>query len=157
MVFIYTREVREVGGYGEAAVEVLDILEHTREEDVKKIPQKFIDLLERIKSKTYKSEIDHTKKPNEIKLQSKTKALLSVIYLKYWANEEEKKKFKAMAKENERKYQEEIRAKYSTESLFKNNRIQQETKEEITELPTVVAKETWIQRIINKIKKMFRG
>lgn len=44
--------------YSEAAVEVLDILKHTREEDVNKIPKKFIEFLENNKSKTYIADLD---------------------------------------------------------------------------------------------------
>ena len=76
--------------YSEAAVEVLDILKHTKEEDVNKIPKKFIEFLESNKSKTYISKLDHTKTIKEMDLKPKTHALLGLIYLKYWANEEEK-------------------------------------------------------------------
>ena len=52
--------------YSEAAVEVLDILKHTRKEDVNKIPKKFIEFLENNKSKTYIANLDHTKTIKEM-------------------------------------------------------------------------------------------
>ncbi len=41
--------------YSEAAVEVLDILNHTNKDDVKKIPQSFIKFLIEIANKNYKA------------------------------------------------------------------------------------------------------
>ena len=80
--------------YSEAAVEVLDILNHTREDDVKKIPKNFMEFLEDNKSKTYISDLDHTKDIKKMELKTETEALLGLIYMKYWANEEEKNNFK---------------------------------------------------------------
>ena len=142
--------------YSEAAVEVLDILNHTREEDVNKIPKKFLEFLENNKSKTYISNLDHTKTIKEMNLKPKTEALLGLIYLKYWANDEEKIVFKKRAKEIEIKYQEELREKYNTDNLFKNKKTvlnQNNIKEET--LLQVIQKETFIQRILKKIKGMF--
>lgn len=141
--------------YSQAAVEVLDILKHTNEEDVEKIPKKFIKFLEENSSKTYNPNLDHTKSIKEMGLKQKTHDILGVIYLKYWANEEEKEKFKAKIKENEKMYQEELREKYNTDNLF-NQRIKEDFKP-IEEMQLqIVQKETFIKKIINKIKNMFR-
>ena len=51
--------------YSEAIAETLDILNHTRKEDVDKISTKFMDFLKANTSKTYKPELDHTKKIKE--------------------------------------------------------------------------------------------
>ena len=144
--------------YSEAAVEVLDILKHTREEDVKKIPKKFIEFLEENKSQTYIANLDYTKTISEMKLKSKTQALLGLIYLKYWANEEERVAFEKRVKENEIKYQEKLRQKYNIDNLFNNKKtaVYPENIKEETQLQ-VLQKETLLQRIINKIKSIFRG
>ncbi len=144
--------------YSEAAVEVLEILKHTREEDVKKIPRKFIEFLEKNKSKTYIANLDYTKTISEMKLKSKTQALLGLIYLKYWADEEERVAFEKRVKENEIKYQEKLRQKYNIDNLFNNKKtaVYPENIKEETQLQ-VLQKETLLQRIINKIKSIFRG
>lgn len=144
--------------YSEAAVEVLDILKHTSKEDVNKIPRKFIEFLENNKSETYIADLDHTKTIKEMELKPKTQALLGLIYLKYWANEEEKIAFKKRARENEIKYQEELREKYNTDNLFRNKKevVRYENVQQEMSLQTV-RHETFIQKIINKIKEMFRG
>ena len=107
--------------YSEAATEVLAILDHTEIEAVEKIPKKFIEFLKKNSSKTYNPDFDYTKTIKELDLKPKTHALLGMIYLKYWANEEEKIAFTKRAKENEIKYQEELRKKYNTDNLFKQN------------------------------------
>ena len=58
--------------YSQAAVEVLDILEHTRREDVNKIPKAFIEFLKKNSSKTYNSKLDYTKQISDMKLKPKT-------------------------------------------------------------------------------------
>lgn len=143
--------------YSEAAVEALDILKHTRKEDVNKIPKKFIEFLENNKSKTYIANLDHTKTIKEMELKPKTQALLGLIYLKYWANEEEKLEFRKKARENEFNYQKELNEKYNPDNLFKNKEkiiVSDDNKTNMT--LQKVKKETFIQRIIQKIKEIFR-
>ena len=144
--------------YSEAAVEVLDILEHTKKEDVNKIPKKFIEFLEKNKSKTYISNLDHTKTIKEMNLKPKTQALLGLIYLKYWANEEEKIEFRKKAQVNEFNYQKELNEKYNPDNLFKNkNAVNIEKNETIQQTSLVeIKKETIMQKIISKIKEMFK-
>lgn len=144
--------------YSEAVVEVLDILEHTKKEDVNKIPKKFIEFLENNKSKTYISNLDHTKTIKEMNLKPKTQALLGLIYLKYWANEEEKIEFRKKAQVNEFNYQKELNEKYNPDNLFKNkNAVNIEKNETIQQTSLVeIKKETIMQKIISKIKEMFK-
>lgn len=144
--------------YSEAATEVLEILNNTEESAVNKIPKKFIDFLKENSSKTYNPQLDTTKPMKELNLKPKTHAILGMIYLKWWANEEEKQEFTKRAKENEKKYQEELREKYNTDNLFKNNTRINEDKEETIQQTALaeVKKETFIQKIINKIKSIFR-
>ena len=52
--------------YGEAAVEVLDILDNTNKADVDKIPKNFIKLLVEIASEDYEVNLDHSKLISEM-------------------------------------------------------------------------------------------
>ena len=143
--------------YSEAATEVLAILEHTEINAVKKIPKKFIEFLKENSSKKYKPDFDYSRTIKELELKPKTHALLGMIYLKYWANEEEKIAFTKRAKENEIKYQEELREKYNTKNLFKNKTViekQEETIEQTQQL-TVTHNKNFIQKIIGKIRSLF--
>ncbi len=109
--------------YSEAAVEVLDILNHTKNEDVNKIPKSFIEFLKRNSSKEYKSKIDHTKPIKDMELKPKTEAILGLIYMKYWANKDKRSEFENKLNRREKEYQEELRKKYNTENLFKRGTI----------------------------------
>ncbi len=142
--------------YSEAAAEVLEILENTDKEAVNKIPKKFMNFLKENSSKTYKPNFDKKKTIKELNLKPKTKALLGLIYLKCWANEEQKSEFKEKIQQNENKYQQELSQKYNSDNLFKSKSM---TKQEDTTKQTSlieIKKETFIQKIINKIKSIFR-
>lgn len=140
--------------YSEATVEVLDILRHTKKEDVEKIPKEFITFLKENSSKTYIAKLDYTKKVDEMELRPKTQALLGLIYMKYWADEEGKKKFIEKIKKNEQTYREVLDNDYSLEKIFKKQEKIPEQKHEETML--VETKDNIIQKIIKKIKNIFR-
>ena len=139
--------------YSEAVTETLDILKHTRKEDVDKIPSKFMDYLKENASKTYKPELDHTKKIKDMQLKRKTKAILAIIYKKFWCDSEKKKEFDNTLKNNEIEYQEELREKYNLDNLFKNKVSQIETVD--NSVAMVEYKESIFKRFINKIKRIF--
>jgi len=80
--------------YSEAAVEVLDILNHTEKEDVAKIPQSFIKFLTDISNKSYKVRFNHDGPISRLNLRKQTKELLGFIYITWWANSEEREKYK---------------------------------------------------------------
>ena len=48
-----------------------------------------------------------------------TKILLGMLYLNYWATDDEKKEINHILDENEKKYIEQISEKYSTNNIFK--------------------------------------
>ena len=143
------------GEYSIAVAEVLDILEHTRREDVEKISKKFIDFLRKQSDKNYVSKLDHTKSIKEMNLKPKTKAILGMIYLNYWADEEGKKKFKVRLKENEEIYQKELSEKYNVENMFNKRKTEIKDKNTSIDLPAVIKKETFWQKVLNKIKSIF--
>lgn len=137
--------------YSEAAVEVLDILKYTKEEDVKKIPKKFMKFLEDNKSETYTPNLNHTKEIKDMGLKPETEAILGLIYMKYWANEDEKTKFQEKIRNNEIVYQEELKEKYNASKLFKQKEYAIEEK-----LPAVITQKSFWKRLIDKIKNIFK-
>lgn len=140
--------------YSEAITETLDILKHTRKEDVMKISPKFMEYLNNNASKTYKPDLDHSKKIKDMQLKRKTKAILAIIYKKFWCNDDERKEFNNTLKENEIRYQAELREKYNPDNLFKKKELEVETVEQPVAM--VEYKESIIKRFLNKIKKLFR-
>lgn len=143
--------------YAEAVTEILAILEHTEQEDVDKIPQKFMNFLTENSSKTYNPTFDWSKPINELNLKPKTEALLGLIYLRYWADEEGKQKFNKKIKKNELIYQKELREKYNPDKMFESSELKFE-KQEINQEDVYLQgleKETLFQKIVSKIKNLF--
>ena len=69
-------------------------------------------------------------------------------------NDEEKENLARMFKENEDKYQEDLREKYNPDNIFKN-RKNEDT--ESNNLPVVIKKENLFIRALNFIKDFFRN
>lgn len=147
--------------YREAYSEVLDILNHTRREDVDKIPMEFMEYLKENASKTYTPQLNHELKIKDMKLKSKTKAILAIIYRKFWCSEEQKKEFDKKLKENEiRKHQETLENHskniFKTEVGFKELKANDNIDvEEPLKTEIVPYKETFFSKLINKIKAFF--
>lgn len=141
--------------YREAIVEVLDILEHSDHSIYNKIPKKLIDFWQKNKSETYKPKLDHNKPLVEMELKEKTKALLGMIYINYLCIDTEKKEIIRVLKDNEEKYQKELREKYNPKNIFKNRQEATNKKSKLQDI--VVYKETtFIQKIFDKIKIFFK-
>ena len=96
-----------------------------------KISPKFIEFIERNKSKTGKIDIDKNKKIRNQKLRDKTKVLLALIYRDYMCTDEERKQL----------------IKKERENLTNNEKIQEERG------LVLIDDLTWYQRIIALIKK----
>lgn len=138
--------------YSEAAREVLEILEHTEAEAVDKIPLSFINYLKDNSSKTYNPNFDFNEPISKLNLKPKTEAILGLIYLKYWATEEEKLDFKKKLKNNEIKYNKEFMKQSGSSDIFKKNSTHHQESAELI----VVEDINFIQKLVKKIQNMFR-
>lgn len=142
--------------YSEAIVEVLDILDNSEDSIVEKIPKKLIEFWQKNKSTTYKPNLDHSKSLKEMELKSKTKSLITMIYLNYLCDASEKDKIKSILKKNEEEYQQELKEIYNTDNIFKKDVLEDVVKENVSESNVQIAeyKDTMFKRIINKIKSI---
>lgn len=145
--------------YSEAAVEVLDILNHTNKEDVARIPQSFIKFLTNISSKSYKIKFNHEQPINGLNLKKQTRELLGFIYITWWCDKEEREKYKKLIHESNIK-NEEIKEKYNVNDIFKNKKEKQEHKiiQNENVMKTSIAeykKENIFKRVLNKILSFF--
>lgn len=134
--------------------ETLDILAHMDRSYVDKIPEKFLKFLEENKSRNYISNLDYSKKINEMQLKDKTKDILAIIYMKYWCTQEERSSYMNLLRENERNYQKKIKEKYNPDNMFKNRNIKNETIQptQSHELITLEPDGIW-----SRIKTFFRN
>lgn len=144
--------------YSEAISEVLDILENSDDTISKKIPNKLIEFWQRNKSTTYKPNLDHSKTINEMKLKEKTKDIITMIYLNYLCDENEKKSIMDTLRKNEDNYQLMLRNKYNPDSIFKKQTQQEiiKTEESIKNVAIVKYKESIFSKIIKVIKRFFK-
>lgn len=148
--------------YGEAAVEVLDILDNTNKEDVAKIPLNFIKFLVDNASEDYVVNFDHSKPISELNIKEKTREILGIIYINWWCDNNQKEQYKKQIEEQEKREQEELREKYNPNNIFKNKKsakisdeIQEEVNSKNEALAIVNNKENIFKRIINKVIMLF--
>lgn len=117
-----------------AMAEVLYYLKGIRQEDINRIPKKFIEFLNDNASKEYICNFDYNKPLNELELLDETRGIIGMICYNYWCiTEEEKTEYLRKIAENEQRYQEELRKKYNPDDIFKNkdnNNIEQNGNEE---------------------------
>ena len=143
--------------YSEAIVEVLEILEYSEDSIVEKIPKSLIEFWQRNKSQTYIPNLDHNKSINKMNLKSKTRSIITMIYLNYLCDDEEKSNINLILKDNEKKYQQELRDKYNPDNVFKidEQKIKVERNETADNLAMVEYKETIFEKIFSFIKEVF--
>ena len=144
--------------YNIAISETLEILNHTRQEDVDKIPVKFLKFLKDNALVTYKPSLDFNKPLNEMNLNEKTIGLLSIINRKYWCDDNQKKEFDNKLKENETIFQQRLQIKYNTDNLFNNRKIDINSNNDIKTKETAIIQykqKSFLEKILDKIKKLF--
>lgn len=149
--------------YGEAAVEVLDILDNTNKDDVAKIPSSFIKFLVEIASEDYVVNFDHSKPISELSIKEKTKEILGTIYINWWCDSNQKEQYKKQIEEQEKIKREELRKKYNPNNIFENrkstpisNEMQEKNNSKNEVLTIANSKESVFKRIINKVISFFK-
>lgn len=138
-----------------AYAEVDEILALMENKYIEKIPRKMREMFKDERTLDYKPEIKVDIPLDEQNLQRKTFAILAMLNLNYWCEDEnEKQKLLQVYAENDKKKEEELREKYNPDNIFKNKQIQVQ-KEENTAL-IEIREENFIKRIIRKIMKFFK-
>ena len=138
-----------------AYAEVDEILALMENKYIEKIPRKMREMFKDERTLEYKPEIKVDIPLDKQNLQRKTFAILAMLNLNYWCeDEEEKRKLLQVYTENDKIREEELRKKYNPDNIFKNKQIQVQ-KEENTSL-IEIREENFIKRIIRKIMKFFK-
>ena len=143
--------------YANAMAETLYYLKGIRQEDIDKIPKKFMEFLEENASKDYECNFDYTKPLKELNLRDETKGIIGAICLNFLCSSDEQKKMLLdKLKINEQNYQEELREKYNPDNIFKNDKteIAKPVPNEMALKP--VEKQSILERIFSKIKSVFK-
>ena len=125
-----------------------------------KIPKKLKNFFKREMDKKYQPVLKKNIPLKEQNLRRKTIAIISSLYLQYWCIDMSKKEeLLKTYKNNEIKYQEQLREKYNPDMLFKNKRNYDNNNNEKSENNTqmiVIDKDNIFTRFIKKIKLFFK-
>ena len=139
--------------------ETLQYLKGINQEDLNKIPSKFIKFLNDNCSKNYECDFDYNKPLKELNISEEARGIIAMICLNYWCiTDEQKEKFKSHLTKNELKFQEEVRRKYNPDNLFKNKverNVMDTVKIEQKEL-IEYKEQKWYHQIFEKLLNKFR-
>ena len=123
---------------------------------VERIPTKLIDLINNNSDEKYKIKIDKAKKINEQGFSDKARDLVALLKYNYWSTDEEKVKLKEIFDKNEKKKEELLEQKYSTDNLFKDKKTKIVTDQQANSTAVVEYKESIFTRLWKSIKGIFR-
>lgn len=148
------------GVYSKAYVEVLEILKYIPAKEYLKIPQEEILELERYKDNNYEFNYDVNIPFEDQTILKETKVILITLFSKYFLSNVQKAKLKRILNYNDAVVNEKKSEKYKYDDIFeknssndikniKNNNIDN------SGLLMTECKDTFINKIINKIKKIF--
>ena len=106
----------------EAYSEIDEFLSLLTEEQIKKIPLKLREFFEEEKDKEYNKKIDSEIPIKDQNLKSETLAIIAMLNLQYWCeDEQEKERLKKVYAQNEKIYQEALQIKFNPDNIFKNS------------------------------------
>jgi len=140
--------------YACAYKEVIEVLKYTKREDVNKIPKYRILLWKTNMKKDYDFKIDKDKPLEEQNLSSEARAIIANIFKKYWATDYERQRILEKEKYDLEQIEKEKYEKYNPDNIFKNKKTEQF--DNTDEVSLIESKESFITKIINKIKNIFK-
>ena len=138
-----------------AMAEVIYYLKGIKQEDIDKIPKKFIQYLNKNASKEYKCDFDYNKPLKELNLLDETRGIIGMICYNYWCvTEKQKEQYLKRLSQNEQQYQKKLDEKYNPDNIFENKILDFI---ENTTNPTEITeyKESIFKKLINKLKSIF--
>ncbi len=140
----------------EAYAEVDNFIECLDLYDKNKIPESIRKYFKKEKSKNYNKIIDANQPIKNQNLKDETLAIIAMLNLKYWCDdEEEKKRLMTIYSENEKKYQNELKEKYDIEKIFEernNKKLENYQEKNLSK----IKKESFWDKLKNTILKILK-
>lgn len=138
--------------------EVYQVLNLLGNDYIDKLPISLINMLREKREVNYNPQYIDNIPLKEQNVKKETMFIIVLLYLNYWCKDEnEILEVKNILKNNEDKYQVELREKYDPNDIFKNHI--QETKEinqnVINTTPMIPYKKSIFVKIINRLKNIF--
>lgn len=134
--------------------EIYEILKIFPSELVNKVPKDKIDFFYKNMDNNYEYNISKETFDGQTMLEE-TAAILTILFRDYWSNPEQKEKLINFTKNAQSIIEKEDREKYNPDNLFKNRNINNIGNTQ-QEQALVEYKESFLKRIISKIKNLFR-
>lgn len=135
--------------------EIDEFLGLLNDEQRNKIPQKLREFFREEKDENYIKGINPTEPIKNQNLKEETLGIIALLNLQYWCEDEnEKQRLKEVYAKNEKVYQEMLQVAFNPDDIFKK-KTQPIENEQVENTQMVVYKESFIQKIIGKIKKIF--
>jgi hypothetical protein len=143
----------------QAYSEIDEFLSLLTEEQINKIPLKLREFFKEEKDKEYKKQIDSEIPIKDQNLKSETLAIIAMLNLQYWCeDEQEKERLKKVYAQNEKTYQEDLQIKFNPDNIFKNRQnISSDFNNTDTKTTAMIEfkEKNFLQKILDKIKKLF--
>lgn len=140
--------------YANAYSEVLEILKYISIEDYNKIPKEQIEFFEKNSNKNHDFFYNPYKTLDEQNVSKIAKGIIAIIFRDYWANETQREKIIAKERYDREQLEKEKDKEYNTNEIL--GRINTQNTKEVSEPQALIEqKETFFNKIINKIKKFF--
>ena len=140
----------------QAYTEIDNFIELLDEYNRNKVPKKLREYFKKEKDNTYTKIIDPNIPIKEQNLKEETLALIAMLNLLYWCeDEEERQRLKKIYSDNEIKHQQKLREMYNPDDVFKtkNTEVKNELNNTNDELAVIEYKESFLNRVISKIKR----
>ena len=143
--------------YACAYKEVIEVLKHTKREDVNKIPKLEIILWRQNMKKDYDFKIDENKPIEEQNLSKEARAVLANIFKKYWATDYQIERIEAKEKYDLEQIEKEKYEKFNPDNIFQNrHKVENQEETNINSVSMMKYKEkNFLQKIFDKIKNLF--
>lgn len=138
--------------YEKALMEVNEVLEYMDEKYTKQISSEFTNMMIKNMDLSYNFKYDINKPLQEQNLSEEAKIILSIIYLRYFCDTEEKTQIINKMKENDLEDEKQAKDKYNPDKIFDEN-IETIIKKD-SELPVIPKK--WYQKFFEKIKNFLK-
>lgn len=138
--------------------ELYQILNLLGNEYIDKLPKSLFNMLEEKRDINYNPQYTDDIPLDKQNIKKETISIIALLHLNYWCeNENEKLELKKILKNNEDRYQQELRNKYNPDDIFKkHNEDKNVTDNDIqNEVALVEYKESIFKKFINKIKNIF--
>lgn len=133
--------------------EVYQVLNLLGSEYIDKLPNSLLNTLKEKRNINYNPQYIEDIPLNKQNIRKETLAIIALLHLNYWCkNEKEKIELKQILKNNEDRYQQELRNKYNPKNMFIKNKQEKIVESEVS---LIEYNEPLFKRFISKIKSIF--